>query len=51
MKAKRSVRMGDYNEDHSSMWVNKGGRVNSIGGGHIGGDKEGSNKGRNDGGE
>ena len=45
LEANSGVGARDYNEDHGSMWVNKGGRVHSVGGGHIGGDKGGGNEG------
>ena len=35
----------DYNRDHHLIWVNKGGRVHSVVGGHIGGDNGGGNQG------
>ena len=45
LEAKSDVRARNYNEDHGSMWVKKEGRVHSVGGCHIGGDKGGGNEG------
>lgn len=45
LRMKSSIGVRDYNKNYLSMCVNEGGRVYSVDGGNIRGDKGGSNKG------